>query len=721
MAAQPEKIKAFAELVLYSPDLESKLLAPDSGLLDTKITSASPFLTPPLPARTPGLTLDRAKKPRENNFPTRSKLSEDRSRGLVLHFFANHELLALELMALALLKWPEAPEGFRRGLVQTMAEEQNHMRLYLGRMHDLGVEFGEANLNGFFWKCMKDLASPMEFAAAMSMTFEQANLDFALHYENLFQEEGDITSADIMKRVRLEEIGHVKHGVTWFERWRPKCERLFKEWQETLHFPMTPARAKGITFDREGRLAAGLPADFIDELYVHNQSKGRPPRVFWFNPGSEQEIEAGDLSWTPPKAIQALTSDYGSLMGLLGHKSDIVLVDEIPSVEFLKSLDDMGFEIPEFVRIRDMKTLNTRKILNFEPWGWSPAADEFFKPLKPYLLNPLEKHDRTPPTAKESIFSKGFAATIREKLSLDQISTLKPASVIEAATALIELRSKSPSSTVVFKAPLSASGRGMIRIKDDTLTEKDKSWISSVIGRHGFILAEPWLDKIVDLSAHIDINQDGAIKFIGITRFWTDLRGQYRGHILGRPFDDLGSEFLRLWHSENGWHDKLQKTAEQVGQEAFKAGYFGPMGIDAFIYRTEAEPELRPMIEINPRWSMGRVALKISQRLAAKHCGLWVHVSANDMKRAGHKSFPDLCQSLRAAQAEKIAENENSRLMHQGAFVLNDPGQARQSLAILIVGRDLSECYHILTRGGLHDEQLDIQSAASRGLHQSKN
>ena len=696
MAALPETIKSFAELVLYAPDLESKLSAPGSGILDSDTKTASAFLTPALPARTPGLTLDRAKKPRENNFPTRSKLSEDRSRGLVLHFFANHELLALELMALALLRWPDAPEGFRRGLVQTMAEEQNHLRLYLGRMKELGVEFGEANLNGFFWKCMKDLASPMEFAAAMSMTFEQANLDFALHYEQLFQEEGDTTSADIMKRVRLEEIGHVKHGVTWFERWRPKCERLFKEWQETLHFPMTPARAKGITFDRDGRLAAGLPADFIDELYVHNQSKGRPPRVFWFNPGSEQEIEAGDLSWTPPKAIQDLTSDYGSLMGILGHKSDIVLVDEIPSVEFLKSLDDMGFEIPEFVRKADLKSLNTRKILSFEPWGWSPAADEFFKPLEPYLLSPPEKHDRTPPTANGSIFSKAFAANIREKLSINQVQTLKPASLIAAASALTELRIKSPSRTVVFKSPFSASGRGMIRVKDDTLTEKDKSWISSVIGRHGFILAEPWLDKRIDLSAHIDIDRDGTIKFIGITRFWTDIRGQYRGHILGRPFDDLGSEFLRMWHAENGWHEKLQEVAEKVGNEAFKAGYFGPLGIDAFIYRTHSGLELRPMIEINPRWSMGRVALKISQRLAAKHCGVWAHISANEMKRAGHKSFPELIATLKGKHQTEIAENENSRLIHQGVFALNDPGQARQSLAILIVGRDLSECNQVL-------------------------
>lgn len=319
---------------------------------------------------------------------------------------------------------------------------------------------------------MKDLSSPMEFAAAMSMTFEQANLDFALHYEALFRAEGDVVTADIMRRVRLEEIGHIKHGVVWFERWRPKCERLFHEWQETLQWPMTPARAKGMIFDREGRLAAGLPVEYIDELEVHNQSKGRPPRVFWFNPGCEQEIETGNLSWTVPKAIQSLTSDYASLMGFLGHKSDIVVLGQIPSVPFLQSLDRLGFEIPEFVHQSDLKKLMTRKFTGLEPWGWSPVSRKFFEPISSRVIGELVEADRTPPTAASSIFSKSVAADMRVKMSLDDIVTLRPKTREDVDGALTSLRPASPTDMVVFKAPFSASGRGMIRLKNGVMSEK---------------------------------------------------------------------------------------------------------------------------------------------------------------------------------------------------------------------------------------------------------
>jgi uncharacterized ferritin-like protein (DUF455 family) len=706
MIITSKTFSAFAELVLSSNDLEDKLRAPDPAISDDGLSALAKFRTPELPGRAPGLSLLRPAKSGRSAFPGRSHLGDQRARGFVLHFFANHELLALELMALALLKWPDAPEGFRRGLVQTMIEEQNHMRLYLDRMKDLNVEFGEAPLNAFFWNSMRDLASPMEFAAAMAMTFEQANLDFALHYETLFRSEGDHVTADIMSRVRLEEIGHVKHGVIWFERWRPKCERLFKEWQGSLHWPMTPARAKGLLFDREGRLAAGLPQEFVDELEVHNQSKGRPPRVFWFNPGCEQEIEAGDLSWTPPKAIQALTADYGSLMGLLANKSDIVLVHHMPSVHFLKSLDRLGFDIPEFVLQQDLKTLTARKFTALEPWGWSPASRNFFAPLRPQVLGLDKESDRTPPTAKSSIFSKNIAADLREKMSLNTPATLRPNSMIEAERALDLLRSSSPSDTVVFKAPFSASGRGMIRIKEGGLSPKDSSWISSTIERHGFLLAEPWLDKWIDLSAHIDISKDGAVRFIGFTRFWTDLRGQYRGHVLGRLLDDAGSDVLRLWHSENGWQQTLRDTVTRVGHEAFQMGYYGPLGIDAFIYRSGEGFMLRPLVEINPRWSMGRVALSISSRLGPKRCGLWIHVSANEIKRSGHSNFSALVQALELSHVTEMVTNGLAKIIHQGVFSLNDPASSTQAIALLIVGKDLAECSGILSRAGINDPQL---------------
>ena len=123
------QIRELAERILFGDRWEDKLVA-----LDRYEDSApgTAFVVPERPGRPVGLGLDEWHGREKMRFRDVGKLHSERERGLVLHFFANHELLALELMALALLKFPDAPQKFRRGVVQTLKDEQEHVRMYGG-------------------------------------------------------------------------------------------------------------------------------------------------------------------------------------------------------------------------------------------------------------------------------------------------------------------------------------------------------------------------------------------------------------------------------------------------------------------------------------------------------------------------------------------------------------------------------------------------------------
>ena len=87
--------------------------------------------------------------PSEKNTPKTSPhaLLSDLDRARLMHSFANHELLAIEIMALMLLRFPECPPAFRWSIAQTIKDEQKHFLLYQKRLEELGFPFGSFGIN----------------------------------------------------------------------------------------------------------------------------------------------------------------------------------------------------------------------------------------------------------------------------------------------------------------------------------------------------------------------------------------------------------------------------------------------------------------------------------------------------------------------------------------------------------------------------------------------
>jgi len=272
-------VREFARRVLESGKLELKL-APPVGPAGEALCDDAPG--PPLyferPARDPEIEMHAGVGP----LPRPGELTSRAARARCLARFANHELMAVELFAWALLRWPELPGGLRRGFVAVLAEEQTHCRLYLERLRAMGSALSEHRLSDYFWKHAPAIAAsphgPRAFLCAMGLTLEQANLDFTLIYRDGFRNAGDEASAAICQRIHEDEIGHVRMAARWLRALAPGTRSEVDAYRDAVPYPLAAARAKGRRFDEAARRRAGLGEEFIAFVRAARSSQEQHPR-----------------------------------------------------------------------------------------------------------------------------------------------------------------------------------------------------------------------------------------------------------------------------------------------------------------------------------------------------------------------------------------------------------------------------------------------------------
>ena len=659
-------VTEFAEQIVFGKTLEDKLIVPGKLTHDGNVRNRPDVRSLVSPSRPVGLQMRH--DPISTTTPSDDQLENERARGQLLHFLANHELLATELMALVLLKFPDAPRSFRQGILVTLQEEQEHTRMYIKRMRECGVEFGAYPLSGQFWRIVEPMQSPMDFVSRLSLTFEQANLDYSLHFSNVFGRLGDTETAELLQKIYEDEIGHVQHGLHWFRQWKDPEQSDWEAYQDLLEYPMSPQRGRGprAAFNREGRVLAGLTDDFIDSIEVFRQSGGRPPTVRWFDPSVESEL-AGDGD---SRLLEQLGKDLELVMVAVARQDDIVLVRDIPSRDLKKELIDVGFDLPEFIALDARQTVANRKLNEFAPWAWTPNNHQVAGPLVQSVRRPPPKWSSDWSSEQTELFRKSWSSNcLRRWLSKDDqnnftdsptpdwfckqdcvgIEIFEPADVRKA---LDEIKSRGYEKAV-FKLDLSASGRGQRHFETGTqLDESDEAWLHSVFKdckdrdvASPVAVVEPELARVVDLSFLWDVSFEngefaeetagadqtpkmdskdsigGSLpKYLGSTRALVTAGRKYTGTRLSLPFVDCAPEVRQFLLADRA--AKLESIsnwlAPRLAPELSSRNFAGCFGIDAFVYRgTGGELLIKPVVEFNPRMTMGHIALALQKKVAA--------------------------------------------------------------------------------------------------------
>jgi uncharacterized ferritin-like protein (DUF455 family) len=201
---------------------------------------------------------------RASKSPGPVALKDPARRAHLVHTFLHHELQAAELMAWALLAFPEAPRAFKRGLLRIAGDEIRHMAMYARYMQGLGYAFGDFPARDWFWERVPRSPSPAHFVAVMGMGLEGGNLDHTARFAERFAAIGDEEGARIQRLVCAEEVPHVRFGLRWFRRFTSGLD--FEAWRAHLPEPLSPMVMRGSPLNRAERQRAGFPDAFLLEL-----------------------------------------------------------------------------------------------------------------------------------------------------------------------------------------------------------------------------------------------------------------------------------------------------------------------------------------------------------------------------------------------------------------------------------------------------------------------
>ncbi|MFC4995541.1 DUF455 family protein [Rubritalea tangerina] len=660
------ELRDFAEQVLFGKTLEEKLLLNPKVISDE--APAGAFQMPDGPGRPSELRI--SERGVKADFPGTNRLDDDVERGKMLHFLANHELLATELMALVLLKFPNAPREFRMGVYETLKEEQAHTLMYMRRMRECGVEFGELPVNDYFWRAVAPMEQPMDFVSRLSLVFEQANLDYSVHYAKLFRQVGDGGTAAVLEKIYEDEIAHVGHGLKWFRKWKDQSKSDWEAFQTQLHFPLSVVRAKGVApYNAEGRKLAGIDQDWIDYLEVEEQSRGRTPVLHWFNPNAEGEelSRMNGRVFSPKRNVRLLEEDLDMVPLAWARRDDVLLLRREPSREHLKNIRAWGFPMPECIAVSADKDLKERKIGGMRPWAWQQSACEVLEPYASNMSDQVEWKWRA--KAESQWFSKAMGYTLERALG-------EPVGAWCGSVDEVERFVEAQEGDILLKAAYSNAGRGHCRLLGGEWTESARGWVKRAISEHGAVLAEPWLERVIDFSAQYEMRADGEVRHLGMTRVLNDDLGRFRGCLVlpkwAQGLDSELSTFLFRDADANAFYK--YRMPELLKQLMSGSGYVGNIGVDSMVYRGEGgDFVFRPVVEVNVRHTMGRVAVELLKKTAPGLGGLYSIVRKS--QREGEVAYgPEL------EGGEQVG-------LAAGVYPLNDPEAAEEFIAEYRVAR----------------------------------
>ena len=159
-------------------------------------------------------------------------------------------------------------------------------------------------------------------------------------------------------------------------------------------------------------------------------------------------------------------------------------------------------------------------------------------------------------------------------------------------------------------------------MRPNEYNQTNKQVITGILKKQGYVIAEPWHDKVLDISFQFFSLGNGEVEYRGQTSFSTDISGHYTGNYLQEYPADLSSE-LKAFLSEN-LPEVRSVLHKALLASPYSTDYYGWLGIDLLIFGCEkGKFRIHPCLEINCRFTMGAITLSLRDHLARGSTGIF--------------------------------------------------------------------------------------------------
>jgi len=327
------------------------------------------------------------------------------------------------------------------------------------------------------------------------------------------------------------------------------------------------------------------------------------PRVFVGNFDFEHELM--DSRYVAPAQIRDFTAELVSSWVALANSEDLIWAPEgLFEFQFDEFHRLAGWR-PRF--IRHQQELPHGPDWELVPWGWTSSVLKWGAQFGWTCPAP-------PLDVVKRINSRLYRWELESQLGVAVSNSTVLTSIEQVLQHIEQFGANSPHAGWVLKANFGMSGRERQLGRGSVVPVAVLNWGKRRLQQSGALVFEPWLERIAEAGLQVQIPRTGEPFLVGVLPLLTDPTGTYRG-----------SQIQCCDANVSTW-DFAVEIALRVAREVQRTGYFGPLGIDAMQYRDmEGMPRVRPLQDLNARYTMGRLGLGLRRFIESGRNYAWIH------------------------------------------------------------------------------------------------